>query len=155
MAGETRRNDGETLDGGVRRGFQPRPIAARPSAFDQLVSLAFPFSAYEHAPFVSAGVPAVTITAHFRPARFQAFEAEVTLTPVSAAAALTERYGTWVAPCIVIHVPLSGGRAGWNAAGKLATVCSFSRIGSKPVRPSPCAHATPVRQIAPARQIPP
>jgi hypothetical protein len=43
-------------------------IAARPSALDQLVSLAFPFSAYEQAPFVTAGVPAVTITtAHARP----------------------------------------------------------------------------------------
>jgi len=42
--------------------------AARPSALDQLVSLAFPFNAYEQAPFVSSGTPAVTITtAHARP----------------------------------------------------------------------------------------
>jgi Peptidase family M28 len=44
-------------------------IASRPGALDQLVSLAFPFNAYEQAPFVSAGVPAVTITtARTRPA---------------------------------------------------------------------------------------
>ena len=36
--------------------------ASRPGALDQLVSLAFPFNAYEQAPFVSAGIPAVTIT---------------------------------------------------------------------------------------------
>ncbi len=43
--------------------------ATRPGALDQLVSLAFPFSAYEQAPFVSNGTPAVTITtARARPA---------------------------------------------------------------------------------------
>jgi hypothetical protein len=43
--------------------------AARTSALDQLFSLAFPFNTYEQAPFVSKGVPAVTITtAHGRPA---------------------------------------------------------------------------------------
>jgi hypothetical protein len=36
--------------------------ATRPGAFDQLVSLAFPFTAHEQAPFVSRGTPAVTIT---------------------------------------------------------------------------------------------
>jgi hypothetical protein len=35
---------------------------ARPSALQQLVGLAFPFSPYEQAPFVSRGIPAVTIT---------------------------------------------------------------------------------------------
>jgi len=35
---------------------------ARPGALDQLASLAFPFNAYEQAPLVSAGIPAVTIT---------------------------------------------------------------------------------------------
>jgi hypothetical protein len=34
----------------------------RPGAVDQLLSLAFPFNAYEQAPLVSAGIPAVTIT---------------------------------------------------------------------------------------------
>lgn len=34
----------------------------RPSGLRQLIDLAFPFSAYEQAPFVSAGIPAVTIT---------------------------------------------------------------------------------------------
>lgn len=36
--------------------------ASRPSALDQLLSLAFPFNAYDQAPLVSAGVPAVTVT---------------------------------------------------------------------------------------------
>ena len=41
----------------------------RPGALDQLISLAFPFNAYEQAPFVSAGIPAVTLTtARARPA---------------------------------------------------------------------------------------
>jgi hypothetical protein len=34
----------------------------RPSGLQQLVSLAFPFSPYEQAPFVSRGIPAVTVT---------------------------------------------------------------------------------------------
>ena len=34
----------------------------RPSAFRQLIDLAFPFSFYEQAPFVARGVPAVTLT---------------------------------------------------------------------------------------------
>ena len=33
-----------------------------PSAFGQLLDLAFPFSLYEHAPFVGRGVPAITLT---------------------------------------------------------------------------------------------
>jgi len=41
---------------------------ARPSGLQQLVSLAFPFNPYEQAPFVSRGIPAVTVTtAHARP----------------------------------------------------------------------------------------
>ena len=36
--------------------------ATRPGALDQLLSLAFPFSMYEQAPFVSRGIPAVTVT---------------------------------------------------------------------------------------------
>ncbi|HLY86804.1 MAG TPA: M28 family peptidase [Gaiellaceae bacterium] len=35
---------------------------ARPSGFQQLFELAFPFSPYEQAPFVSRGIPAVTVT---------------------------------------------------------------------------------------------
>jgi hypothetical protein len=35
---------------------------ARPSGLQQLVGLAFPFSPYEQAPFVSRGIPAVTVT---------------------------------------------------------------------------------------------
>jgi peptidase M28-like protein len=36
--------------------------ARRPSALRQLVDLAFPFSLYEHAPFVGRGIPAITLT---------------------------------------------------------------------------------------------
>jgi hypothetical protein len=36
--------------------------ANRPGALDQLMNLAFPFNAYEQAPFVSNGTPAVTLT---------------------------------------------------------------------------------------------
>lgn len=39
-------------------GREPR----HPSAFAQLVDLAFPFSLYEHAPFVGRGLPALTLT---------------------------------------------------------------------------------------------
>ncbi len=35
---------------------------SHPSGLQQLIDLGFPFSAYEQAPFVSAGIPAVTIT---------------------------------------------------------------------------------------------
>jgi hypothetical protein len=42
---------------------------SRPSGLEQLLSLAFPFSPYEQAPFVSRGIPAVTVTtAGARPA---------------------------------------------------------------------------------------
>lgn len=44
-------------------------VTTRPGALDQLASLGFPFNAYEQAPFVSRGIPAVTITtARARPA---------------------------------------------------------------------------------------
>ena len=44
-------------------------VTTRPGVLGQLASLAFPFNAYEQAPFVSRGVPAVTITtARARPA---------------------------------------------------------------------------------------
>jgi hypothetical protein len=35
---------------------------ARPSALGQILDLAFPFSLYEHAPFVGRGIPALTLT---------------------------------------------------------------------------------------------
>jgi hypothetical protein len=41
-----------------RTGAEPR----RASALGQLIDLAFPFSYYEHAPFVGQGVPAATVT---------------------------------------------------------------------------------------------
>jgi Peptidase family M28 len=34
----------------------------RPSAFRQLIDLGFPFSFYEHGPFVARGIPAITLT---------------------------------------------------------------------------------------------
>jgi hypothetical protein len=39
-------------------GIEPK----RPHAFEQLLDLAFPFSLYEHAPFVGRGISAVTLT---------------------------------------------------------------------------------------------
>jgi hypothetical protein len=42
----------------VEAGAEPR----RPSALRQLVDLGFPYSPYEQAPFVSRGIPALTIT---------------------------------------------------------------------------------------------
>jgi hypothetical protein len=42
----------------VEAGAEPR----RPSALKQLIDLGFPYSAYEQAPFVSRGIPALTIT---------------------------------------------------------------------------------------------
>jgi hypothetical protein len=47
---------GEAIE--AQSGTEPR----RPGAIAQLVDLAFPFSFYEQAPFVSRGVPAVTVT---------------------------------------------------------------------------------------------
>jgi hypothetical protein len=64
FAGDTPRVPSPTLLATVdemveaQAGVEP----SRPGAFDQLIDLAFPFSFYEQAPFVSHGVPAVTIT---------------------------------------------------------------------------------------------
>ena len=41
---------------------QTREEPEEPAALSQLVDLAFPFSLYEHAPFVARGVPAITLT---------------------------------------------------------------------------------------------
>ena len=41
---------------------QTGAMPSRPSALRQLVDLAFPFSLYEHASFVTRGIPAVTLT---------------------------------------------------------------------------------------------
>src|SRR5919202_1388501 len=41
---------------------QTGTFPARPSALRQLLDLAFPFSLYEHAPFVARGIPALTLT---------------------------------------------------------------------------------------------
>jgi hypothetical protein len=64
FAGDTSRVPSPTLLATVdetveaQAGVQP----SRPGAFEQLIDLAFPFSFYEQAPFVSHGVPSVTIT---------------------------------------------------------------------------------------------
>jgi hypothetical protein len=64
FAGDTPRVPSPTLlataDDSIetQSGVEPR----RPGALAQLVDLAFPFSFYEQAPFVSRGVPALTIT---------------------------------------------------------------------------------------------
>jgi Peptidase family M28 len=64
FGGDTPRVSSSTLvataDDAIRReaGLEP----TRPSPVAQLVDLAFPFSFYDQAPFVSRGVPAVTIT---------------------------------------------------------------------------------------------
>jgi hypothetical protein len=47
---------GESIE--AQSGLEPR----RPGALAQLVDLAFPFGFYEQAPFVSRGVPAITVT---------------------------------------------------------------------------------------------
>ncbi|MGH3038534.1 MAG: M28 family peptidase [Gaiellaceae bacterium] len=47
---------GESIE--AQSGLEPR----RPDSLAQLVDLAFPFSFYEQAPFVSRGVPAITVT---------------------------------------------------------------------------------------------
>ena len=64
FGGDTARVPSSTLlataDAAVRSQFGADP--ARPRALAQVIDLAFPFSLYEQAPFVSRGVPAVTIT---------------------------------------------------------------------------------------------
>ena len=50
----------ETLRAALARAGGNDP--ARPSALQQLVGLGFPFDPYEQAPFVSRGIPAVTVT---------------------------------------------------------------------------------------------
>lgn len=51
---------------------QTREEPEEPAALSQLVDLAFPFSLYEHAPFVARGVPAITLTTSgVRPPRAQ------------------------------------------------------------------------------------
>ena len=50
----------ETLRSGIVRETGSQP--AHGGALQQLIDLGFPFSAYEQAPFVSRGIPAVTVT---------------------------------------------------------------------------------------------
>jgi peptidase M28-like protein len=63
-AGDTPRSPPPTLvstaAARIREHTGERPV--RPSAFEQLLDLAFPFSLYEQAPFVGRGTPAVTLS---------------------------------------------------------------------------------------------
>ncbi len=64
LGGDTARSPGpgivETLRAALAHEGGSDP--SRPSGLQQLLGLAFPFSAYEQAPFVSRGIPAVTVT---------------------------------------------------------------------------------------------
>jgi len=64
LAGDTSRSPSaglaETVRSALARQTGAEPVRA--SAMRQLVDLAFPFSQYEQAPFVTRGIPAVTIT---------------------------------------------------------------------------------------------
>ena len=64
LAGDTPRSPAAGLVETVRAQLATETGAdpGRPSALRQLIDLGFPYSAYEQAPFVARGVPAVTIT---------------------------------------------------------------------------------------------
>ena len=64
LAGDTPRSPAPGLVETVRARLGRRPARSRraPSALRQLVDLGFPYSRYEQAPFVTRGIPAVTIT---------------------------------------------------------------------------------------------
>jgi peptidase M28-like protein len=64
LAGDTPRSPTPGLVETVRERLAAEAGAepTRPSALRQLIDLAFPFSRYEQAPFVTRGIPAVTIT---------------------------------------------------------------------------------------------
>lgn len=64
LAGDTARSPSAGLVETVRAQLAAETATdpGRPSALRQLVDLGFPFSAYEQAPFVARGIPAVTIT---------------------------------------------------------------------------------------------
>src|ERR671923_63039 len=64
IAGDTSRSPAASLveTAAIRIQEQTGSLPARPSALRQLLDLAFPFSLYEQAPFVSRGIPAITLT---------------------------------------------------------------------------------------------
>jgi hypothetical protein len=64
LAGDTARSPSASLVETMRAELATETGAdpSRPSALRQLVDLGFPFSAYEQAPFVARGIPAVTVT---------------------------------------------------------------------------------------------
>jgi hypothetical protein len=65
LGGNTARSPAPGLVETLRAAFAQEPGGtdpARPSGLQQLVGLGFPFNPYEQAPFVSRGIPAVTVT---------------------------------------------------------------------------------------------
>jgi hypothetical protein len=64
FAGDYPRSPAATLLRTAAARIEEQEVAPprRPSGVGQLVDLAFPFSLYEHAPFVGRGIPAVTLT---------------------------------------------------------------------------------------------
>jgi hypothetical protein len=64
IAGDTARSPAGSLvvTAVARIAAEAHVAAQRPSVFRQLIDLGFPFSFYEQAPFVSRGIPAVTLT---------------------------------------------------------------------------------------------
>jgi len=64
IAGDTPRTTSATLveTAAARIAKEAAVAPRRPSALRQLIDLGFPFSPYEQAPFISRGIPAVTLT---------------------------------------------------------------------------------------------
>ncbi len=64
LGGDTPRSPNPVLVETMREALSQTPgrLPTAPGALDQLLSLALPFSPYEQAPLVSAGIPAVTVT---------------------------------------------------------------------------------------------
>src|SRR5581483_5125208 len=64
LAGDSAREASMSLvdTAAARIGDQPSGRPGHPSIPGQLIDLAFPFSLYEQAPFVGAGIAAVTLT---------------------------------------------------------------------------------------------
>jgi Peptidase family M28 len=64
FAGDTARSPAPGLVETIRAALAHEGVGdpSRPSGLQQLLGLAFPFSPYEQAPFVSRGIPAVTVT---------------------------------------------------------------------------------------------
>src|SRR4051812_22884785 len=72
--------------------------------------------------------------AHFNPAMFHAFDADVTVIVCSAAVSDTVAYGTWTAPGYTRGACTSSAttRAPWRST-IAASDCSSSRVNTRPV----------------------